>query len=156
MAGQLDAGDPAPAFSLPDDAGRSVSLADFAGRKLVLFCYPKADTEGCTREAQAFSALRPQFARAGTAILGVSPDPVRKLARFKQKHALALTLLADESHEMLDRYGAWTEKSMYGRKFMGVKRSTFLIGRDGRLARVWRKVRVERHADEVLAAAREL
>lgn len=156
MADQLDAGDPAPAFSLPDDAGRSVSLADFAGRKLVLFCYPKADTEGCTREAQAFSALRPQFARAGTAILGVSPDPVRKLARFKQKHALALTLLADESHEMLDRYGAWTEKSMYGRKFMGVERSTFLIGRDGRLARVWRKVRVERHADEVLAAAREL
>jgi peroxiredoxin Q/BCP len=152
----LTAGDPAPDFTLPRDGGATVSLSDFKGRKLVLYFYPKADTPGCTREAQAFSALEADFAAAGTAILGVSADPVKKLDAFKAKHGLAIPLATDETHRMLEAYGVWGEKSMYGKTYMGVTRATFLIGPEGRLARVWPKVKVEGHAKDVLAAAKAL
>ncbi|MCC7348687.1 MAG: thioredoxin-dependent thiol peroxidase [Variibacter sp.] len=153
---ELAAGDPAPAFTLPRDDGKTVSLDDFKGRKLVLYFYPKADTPGCTTESRAFSAAAEDFKQAGAAILGVSADPVKKQAAFKRKHALALPLGSDESHEMLLAYGTWVEKSMYGRKYMGIDRATFLIGPDGRIARIWRKVKVPGHVEDVLAAAKAL
>lgn len=152
----LAAGDHAPDFRLLRDGGNHVSLADFRGRNLVLYFYPKADTPGCTREAQDFSALQEDFAAAGTAILGVSADPVKAQDAFKAKYGLALALASDETHQMLTDYGVWGEKSMYGRTFLGVSRATFLIGRDGRIARIWPKVKVEGHAAEVLEAARGL
>ena len=156
MARELGPGDPAPPFNLLLDDGAAVSLADFRGRKLVLYFYPKADTPGCTREAQAFSALHGAFAEAGTAILGASADPVKRQAAFKRKYDLAIPLASDEGREMLEAYGVWVEKSMYGRKYMGVDRVTFLIGPDGSIARVWRKVKIEGHAEEVLTAAQSL
>jgi len=146
----------APDFILPRDGGGQVSLADFKGRKLVLYFYPKADTEGCTIEAKDFSRLAPAFARAKTAILGVSADPVKKQDRFKIKHDLTIALASDETHAMLDAYGVWAEKSMYGRTYMGILRNTYLIGPDGKIAQVWEKVKVAGHADEVLAAAKAL
>jgi peroxiredoxin Q/BCP len=146
----------APDFRLPRDGGGEVSLSDFENRKLVLYFYPRADTPGCTLEAQAFSRLRPQFAAADTAILGVSADPVPAQDRFKAKYGLDLDLASDETHRMLEAYGVWGEKTMYGRRFMGVTRATYLIGRDGRIARVWPKVTVEGHAEEVLESARSL
>jgi peroxiredoxin Q/BCP len=152
----LSEGAKAPAFHLPRDGGESVSLADFAGQKLVVFFYPRADTPGCTREAIDFTRLKGDFAAAGTAVLGVSADPVKAQEAFRNKHQLAVPLISDERHEMLDAYGAWGEKSLYGRKFMGIIRTTVLIGADGRVARLWRNVRVDGHADEVLAAARAL
>ena len=152
----LDAGAKAPDFTLTGDDGRKVSLADFRGRKLVLYFYPKADTPGCTREAIAFSALKPKFAKADTAILGVSADPVKAQDAFKRKHGLAIALASDETHKMLGAYGVWGEKSMYGRTYMGITRATFLIGPDGRIARAWPKVKVDGHAEEVLAAAKAL
>jgi len=156
MAKALDAGAKAPDFTLPVDGGGTVSLKDFKGRKLVLYFYPKADTPGCTREAIDFTARKAAFAKADTAILGVSADPVKAQDAFKKKHKLGFALASDETHKMLTDYGAWGEKSMYGRTFMGVIRATFLIGPDGRIARVWPKVKVDGHADEVLAAAKEL
>jgi peroxiredoxin Q/BCP len=156
MPTELASGDKAPSFALPRDDGEQVTLADFAGRKLVLFFYPKADTPGCTREAIAFSKLKSQFAKAGTELLGVSADPLNRQTRFKQKHRLGLALGSDETHKVLQAYGVWGEKSLYGRRFMGITRTTFLIGADGRVARIWRKVKVEGHADEVLAAAKSL
>jgi peroxiredoxin Q/BCP len=146
----------APAFSLPHDGGGTVSLADFTGRKLVLYFYPRADTTGCTKEAIDFSRLRGDFARAATEIVGVSADPVPALAKFKAKHKLAVALASDEKHRMLEAYGVWQEKSLYGRKFLGIVRTTFLIGPDGRIAKVWPKVSVDGHATEVLAAAKAL
>jgi peroxiredoxin Q/BCP len=146
----------APAFSLSHDGGGTVSLADFAGRKLVLFFYPRADTTGCTKEAIDFSRLRGDFGRADTENLGVSADPVPALAKFKAKYKLAIALASDEKHRMLEAYGVWQEKSMYGRKFLGIVRTTFLIGRDGRIAKVWPKVSVDGHAAEVLVAAKAL
>jgi thioredoxin-dependent peroxiredoxin len=146
----------APAFSLPRDGGGTVSLADYAGRKLVLYFYPRADTSGCTREATDFSQLRAAFARAGTEILGVSGDPVAALDRFKVKHKLAIALASDEQHKALNAYGVWQQKSLYGRKFMGTVRATFLIDLDQRIARVWPKVSVAGHAKEVLEAAQTL
>lgn len=156
MAGKLDTGMKAPAFTLPRDGGGEVSLADFAGKKLVLYFYPKADTSGCTKEAIDFSRLKAAFDRAGTDVLGVSADPVKAQDAFKAKHRIGVALGSDESHDMLDAYGAWREKVLYGRKFLGVVRSTFLIGPDGRVARVWPKVSVDGHAEEVLAAAKAL
>lgn len=156
MARDLLAGTRAPAFTLPRDGGATVSLKDFKGRKLVLYFYPKADTPGCTKEAIAFSALRGDFAAAGTDILGVSADPVAAQDKFKTKHKIKIALASDETKEMLEAYGAWGEKSMYGRKFMGVIRTTFLIDQTGRIAQVWPRVRVPGHAEEVLAAARAL
>lgn len=152
----LAEGAKAPAFRLPRDGGESVLLSDFAGRKLVVFFYPRADTPGCTREAIDFTRLRGEFAAAGAAVLGVSADPVKAQEAFRDKHRLAVPLISDERHEMLEAYGAWGEKSLYGRTFMGIIRTTVLIGADGRVARVWRNVRVDGHADEVLAAARAL
>jgi peroxiredoxin Q/BCP len=156
MARELAVGAKAPAFSLPRDGGEKVALKDFKGRKLVLYFYPKADTPGCTKEAIAFSALRAAFAKAGTDILGVSADPVTAQDKFKLKHKLTIPLASDETKDMLESYGAWGEKSMYGRTFMGVIRKTVLIDGEGRIARIWPKVRVEGHADEVLEAARAL
>jgi peroxiredoxin Q/BCP len=153
---QLRAGFPAPAFTLPRDGGSTVSLADYQGRKLVLYFYPRADTPGCTREAQAFSALQDEFAAAGTAILGVSADKVAAQDAFKHKYGLSIPLASDETHAMLDAYGVWGEKSMYGKTFMGIVRTTFLIGPDGRIARAWNNVKVEGHAEDVLAAAKAL
>jgi len=156
MGTELAVGQIAPTFTLPRDGGGNVSLADFKGRKLVLYFYPRADTPGCTREAIDFSRLRAAFDRAGTDILGVSADPVKAQDAFKKKHDLTIALLSDETHRMLEAYGAWGKKSMYGKTFMGILRSTFLIGRDGRIARAWPKVKVEGHAAEVLEAARAL
>jgi thioredoxin-dependent peroxiredoxin len=153
MPTALAAGAKAPDFTLTGDDGRTVSLKDFRGRKLVLYFYPKADTPGCTREAIAFSALKGAFAKTDTAILGVSADPVKAQDAFKRKHKLAIALGSDEAHTMLTAYGVWGEKSMYGRTYMGVTRATFLIGPDGRIARTWPKVKVDGHAEEVLAAA---
>jgi peroxiredoxin Q/BCP len=149
-------GSKAPAFSLPRDGGGKISLADFKGQNLVLYFYPRADTPGCTIESKAFSSLSKAFAKAGTAILGVSADPVKAQDAFKAKHGLAVPLASDETHRMLEAYGVWGEKSMYGKKFMGITRTTVLIDRDGRIARIWPKVKVEGHAEEVLAAAKEL
>ena len=156
MARELVAGAKAPAFTLARDGGTSVSLKDFKGRNLVLYFYPKADTPGCTKEAIAFSRHRVAFAKAGTEILGVSADPVARQDKFKAKHKLKIALGSDESKKMLEAYGAWGEKSMYGRKFMGVIRKTFLIDGDGRIVRLWPKVSVAGHAEEVLEAARAL
>lgn len=156
MARELVEGAKAPAFTLPRDGGTRVSLKDFKGRNLVLYFYPKADTPGCTTEAIAFSGLRAAFARAGTEILGVSADPVAAQDKFKAKHKLTIGLASDETRKMLQDYGAWGEKSMYGRKYLGVFRKTFLIDRQGRIARIWPRVKVAGHAEEVLEAARAL
>ena len=156
MGRDLVAGAKAPAFRLPRDGGTAISLAEFKGRNLVLYFYPKADTPGCTKEAIAFSRLRAAFAKANTDILGVSADSVARQDKFKAKHKLKIPLASDETKAMLTAYGAWGEKSMYGRKFMGVIRMTFLIDAKGAIAQVWPSVRVPGHADEVLAAAKAL
>jgi peroxiredoxin Q/BCP len=156
MSREINPGTKAPAFMLPRDGGGTVSLADFAGKKLVLYFYPRADTSGCTKEAIDFSGLKGAFGKAGTEILGVSADPVPAQDKFKAKHRLSIALASDEKHRMIEAYGVWQEKSMYGRKFMGIVRATFLIGPDQRIARVWPKVSVTGHADEVLAAAKAL
>lgn len=152
----LEPGAKAPAFSLPRDGGGKIALKDFKGRNLVLYFYPKADTPGCTKEAIAFSKLRPQFSKAGTNILGVSADAVTAQDKFRDKHKLTIPLGSDETKDMLAAYGAWGEKSLYGRKFMGVIRKTYLIDASGRIARTWPHVRVEGHAEAVLDAARAL
>ena len=156
MSAKIAVGNKAPGFTLPRGGGGEVSLADFKGKKLVLYFYPKADTEGCTIEAKDFSKLAPAFTRAKTAILGVSADPVKKQDRFKTKHDLTIALGSDETHEMLNAYGVWAEKSMYGRKYMGILRNTYLIGPDGKIAQIWEKVKVAGHAEAVLAAAKAL
>ena len=156
MSAKIAVGGKAPDFILPRDGGGEVSLADFKGKKLVLYFYPKADTPGCTLEAQDFSRLAPVFARARTAVLGVSADPVKKQDKFKAKHDLTVVLASDETLEMLKAYGVWAEKSMYGRTFMGVLRNTYLIGPDGKIARIWEKVKVSGHAEAVLEAAKAL
>ncbi len=151
-----EVGTRAPAFSLPRDDGTTVSLKNFRGRNLVLYFYPKADTPGCTTEAIAFSGVRAAFAKAGTDILGVSADSVAAQTKFRTKHKLSIPLASDESKAMLEAYGAWGEKSMYGRKFLGVFRKTFLIDGAGRIVKVWPKVKVAGHAEDVLTAARQL
>jgi peroxiredoxin Q/BCP len=149
-------GGKAPGFRLPRDGGDSVSLADYAGQKLVLFFYPRADTPGCTREAIDFTRLKGAFADSGAAILGVSADTVKAQESFRNKHQLTVPLISDEKHEMLEAYGAWGEKSMYGRTFLGILRTTVLIGANGKIAKIWRNVRVDGHADEVLAAVQTM
>ncbi len=131
-------------------------MQSFAGKKLVLYFYPKDDTSGCTRQAIDFNALRPAFAEAGAEVVGISPDSARSHDAFKAKHGLGFPLAADENKETCQNYGVWTEKSMYGRKYMGVERTTFLVGPDGRIAEIWPKVSVKGHAEAVLAAARTL
>ncbi|HEY3678695.1 MAG TPA: peroxiredoxin [Bradyrhizobium sp.] len=142
----------APAFRLPRDGGATISLSDFAGQKLVLFFYPRADTPGCTREAIDFTRLAKTFAESRTAVVGVSADAPRAQEAFRNKHELAIPLASDEQHEMLEAYGVWGEKSMYGRTFLGISRTTVLIGPDSRVIRIWRNVKVDGHAEEVLAA----
>jgi peroxiredoxin Q/BCP len=156
MNAKIAVGGKAPNFRLPHDGGGEVSLADFKGRKLAIYFYPKADTPGCTVEAKDFSRLASAFSRAGVAILGVSADPVPKQDKFKAKHDLTVMLGSDETHEMLNAYGVWAKKSLYGRSYMGILRNTYLVGPDGRIARIWEKVKVAGHAEEVLAAAKEL
>ncbi len=152
----LAPGAKAPPFNLARDGGGTVSLADFKGQILVLFFYPRADTPGCTIESKDFSGLSAAFAKAGAAVLGVSADPVRAQDAFKAKHRLSIPLASDETHKMLTAYGVWGEKSLYGRKFMGITRTTVLIGKDGRIVQTWPKVKVEGHAEEVLAAVKAL
>jgi peroxiredoxin Q/BCP len=152
----LKAGDKAPDFSLPATGGGPISLEGLKGRKAVLYFYPKDDTSGCTLEAQQFQSLKPQFTAADTEIIGVSADSVKSHDKFRQKYGLDFALASDESKAMLEAYGVWVEKSMYGRKYMGVERTTLLIDRDGRIARIWPKVKVPGHAEEVLAAAKDL
>ncbi len=156
MSDDLQTGDPAPGFTLPRDGEGTISLADCAGRKLALYFYPRDDTSGCTAEAIAFNTLMPEFDAAGAVVIGVSPDSVASHDKFKTKHGLAIPLAADPERSAIEAYGVWKEKSMYGRKYFGVERTTFLIGPDGRIARIWRKVKVPKHAEEVLAAAKAL
>jgi thioredoxin-dependent peroxiredoxin len=152
----LTEGAKAPSFNLPRDGGGMIALSDFAGKKLVLFFYPRADTPGCTREAIDFTRLKSAFAESGTEVLGISADPLKAQENFRDKHKLGVPLISDEKHQMLEAYGAWGEKSMYGKTFLGILRTTVLIGTDGKVARVWRRVKVDGHADEVLAAAKTL
>lgn len=152
----LREGDAAPAFDLPASGGRGVSLAALKGRPFVLYFYPKADTSGCTREACDFQEALPQLGRLGLDVIGVSRDPMKAIEKFAAKYNLAFPLASDEAGAAAEAYGAWVEKSMYGRKYMGIERSTFLIDRAGRVARLWRKVKVEGHAAAVLAAAQAL
>lgn len=152
----LAAGDKAPAFTLPGDGGTEISLASVSGKKVVLYFYPKDDTSGCTKEAMEFNALRADFTAAGTEIIGVSPDSAASHDKFKKKYDLGFALAADESKAMLEAYGVWVEKSMYGRKYMGVERTTVLIDASGKIARIWPKVKVPGHAAEVLEAAKAL
>ena len=156
MTAKLAAGSKAPAFNLHRNGEGHLSLASLRGKKFVLYFYPKDDTSGCTKEAVEFSALASDFAAAGVEVIGVSPDSVKSHDKFVAKYSLSVTLLADEKREAAEAWGVWVEKSMYGRKYMGVERTTFLIGADGRISRVWNKVKVAGHAQEVLEAARTL
>jgi len=149
-------GDRVPDVTLEGLEGKAVSTADFRGQKLVLYFYPKDDTSGCTREAQDFTALAGEFEKTGAWILGVSKDARQKHRKFIDKYGLKIALATDTDGSALEAFGSWIEKSMYGRKYMGIDRSTFLVDRDGRVHRIWRKVKVPGHAEEVLAAAREL
>lgn len=151
----VDVGDAAPAFELEGDTG-AASLASLKGRKVVLYFYPKDDTTGCTREAIDFTGLAADFAEAETVVIGVSKDSVAKHAKFRAKHNLGVQLASDPEGEVIESYGSWVEKSLYGRKYMGIDRSTFLIDRDGKIARIWRKVKVPGHAAAVLEAAKAL
>jgi thioredoxin-dependent peroxiredoxin len=153
---KLEAGLPAPDFDLPTDSGGRIRLADLKGRNVVLYFYPKDDTPTCTKEAIAFNALRREFAAADTELIGFSADSPKKHDRFKKKHGLNFTLVSDEERSVLDAYGLWVEKQLYGRKYMGIERTTILIDRNGKIARVWPKVSVEGHAEEVLEAAKAL
>lgn len=153
---ELEPGQIAPNFNLPRDGGGTLALAGLQGKKVVLYFYPKDDTSGCTAEAIDFSARKPDFEKAGAVVIGMSPDSVKKHDKFKAKHGLEIDLIADEERNTLEAYGVWVEKSMYGRKYMGVERSTFLIDTEGKIARIWRKVKVPGHADEVLGAVRAL
>ena len=154
MAKELKIGDPAPSFTCPANGGQTVSLSDFAKRKLVIYFYPKDNTPGCTTEAIDFTAAVKDFDKANTSIVGVSADSVKKHENFIEKHNLGITLLADEGQDMLNTYGVWVQKKMYGREFMGIERATYLIGADGKIEQIWRKVKVKGHVEAVLAAAR--
>ena len=152
----LNVGDPVPDVTLTGMDGAPLSLAAFKGNKLVLYFYPKDDTSGCTREAQDFTALAGEFEKVGTWILGVSKDDPKKHQKFTEKYELKVSLASDMDGSVCEAFGTWGEKSLYGRKYMGIERATFLIDRDGTVARVWRKVKVPGHAEDVLAAARDL
>jgi thioredoxin-dependent peroxiredoxin len=152
----LKEGDVAPDFTLHRDGGGSVTLSDFSGKPVVVYFYPKDDTSGCTKQAVGFSESADHFKAAGAEIIGISPDSVKSHDKFRQKHGLAIILGADEEKSAIEAYGVWAEKQMYGKSYMGVDRSTFLVGRDGKLARVWRGVKVPGHVEEVLAAVKAL
>ena len=153
---ELNVGDAAPDFDLPTDGGGRASLAALKGKPFVLYFYPKDDTSGCTSEAKAFSEMKAQFEAAGASVIGVSKDSPNSHDKFKAKYDLSLVLASDEDGAMLERYGVWVEKSMYGRKYMGIERATFLVGADGLVKQVWRKVKVPGHVDAVLKAVRAL
>ena len=150
----VEVGQPAPPFSLKTDGGGELSLDSLRGRKVVLYFYPKDDTSGCTKQACGFRDSIAEFDGAGAVVVGVSPDSVESHDRFKQKYDLPFRLLSDPDHKVAEAYGVWVEKSMYGRKYMGIERSTFLIDEDGRIARIWRKVKLPGHVEAVLAASR--
>jgi peroxiredoxin Q/BCP len=150
----LNKGDKAPAITVSASDGSSVNLAE-PGQPLVLYFYPKDDTSGCTREAQDFTALAGDYAKAGVKVVGISRDPMKSHEKFIGKYSLAVPLVSDEDGRISDAFGTWVEKSMYGRKYMGMERATYLIGADGRILHAWRKVKVAQHAEEVLKAARE-
>jgi thioredoxin-dependent peroxiredoxin len=156
MMAELNPGDMAPDVTLTTPEGGTLALAQLRGRPLVFYFYPKDDTSGCTREAQDFSHLKAAFDSAGVDILGVSKDPPAKHVKFAAKHGLTISLASDEDGSVCEAFGTWIEKSLYGRKYMGIDRATFLIDKDGRVAKVWRKVKVPGHAEAVLAAAEEL
>ena len=151
-----DVGDNVPEFTLTTDGGGEISSGDLKGAPAIIYFYPKDDTSGCTKQAIAFSELKPQFDELKTAIVGISADAPGKHDKFKQKHSLTITLGSDEDHTVLNAFGVWVEKSMYGRKYMGIERSTFLVDADGRISAVWRKVRVPGHVEKVLEAVEQL
>ncbi len=150
----IEIGDIAPDFTMPATGGRTVSLAAMKGKAFALYFYPKADTPGCTKEACAFQEALPELGHIGLEVIGVSPDKMKPIEKFAEKFKLTFPLASDETKEVAEAYGVWVEKSMYGKKYMGMERSTFLVGADGRVARVWPKVKVEGHAAEVMQAAR--
>ena len=150
---KLEPGDPAPPFTLPDQDGTDVALEDFAGQRVVVYFYPADDTPGCTKEACQFNDNLAGFGAAGAPVLGISPDGSAKHQRFRDKYSLRFPLLSDPDHAVMERYGAWGEKTMYGRKVTGVIRSTFLVGADGRVEKAWYNVRADGHAAKVLAEA---
>ncbi len=156
MARELKAGDPAPDFTAPTDGAGELSFATLRGKPVVLYFYPKDDTSGCTKEALAFRDALPEFKKAGVVVVGVSRDSVTKHDKFKAKYELNFPLLSDEDGTVCGAYGTWVQKSMYGRKYMGIDRSTYLIGADGMIRNVWRRVKVPGHVDEVLDAVRAL
>ena len=152
----IETGQPAPDFSLPRDGGETVSLADLKGKNVVLYFYPRDDPSGCTKEAIAFTELLPDFEAAGTKVFGISKDSVKKHDKFVAKHDLKVVLLSDEESDMCERYGVWKEKSMYGKTYMGIERSTFVIDGDGKLSAQWLKVKVPGHVEEVLTHVQSL
>jgi peroxiredoxin Q/BCP len=156
MVNALKVGGKAPDFDLPASGASRITLSALSGKKVVLYFYPKDDTSGCTKEAMAFNALRDQFRAADAEIVGISADSVASHDKFRAKYELAFPLAADEDKAMLEAYGVWVEKSMYGRKYMGIERTTILVGADGRVARIWPKVKVPGHAEEVLEAVKAL
>ncbi len=153
MASVLTVGDIAPEFTLPGDGGSTIALSSYRGKKVVLYFYPKDDTAGCTKEAIEFNGLKAEFEKANTVIIGMSPDSAKSHDKFKTKYDLTFPIAADEDKAALEAYGVWVEKSMYGRKYMGVERTTVLIGADGHILAIWPKVKVDGHAAEVLKAA---
>jgi peroxiredoxin Q/BCP len=148
----LKEGDPAPDFTVQDDQGKNFQLSSLKGKQVVLYFYPKADTPGCTKEACGFRDTISKFKKRGAAVIGVSPDEPSAQAKFKAKYDLSFPLLADTGHQVAEAYGVWKEKSLYGKKYMGIERTTFLIGKDGKIAKIFAKVKPEGHAEEVLAA----
>lgn len=156
MTKAIEIGDKAPEFDLPTDGDQNASLSAFKGQNIVLYFYPKDDTPGCTKESIAFTGLKAEFDKLNTVVVGVSKDTVVKHAKFRAKHDLDVVLASDESGEMIERYGAWVEKNMYGRKYMGIERSTFLIDGNGIVQNIWRKVKVKDHAEAVLEAVKAL
>lgn len=152
----LQEGDTAPGFELPRDGGENVQLSDFNGKPVIVYFYPKDDTSGCTKEAIGFSQAIAAFNEAGAEVIGISPDSVKSHDKFRDKHDLKVILLSDEEKQAIEAYGVWVEKKMYGRTYMGVDRSTFLIDGDGKIRRIWRKVKVPGHVDEVLNAVKAL
>lgn len=153
---ELETGDKAPEFCLPDQDGRRRCLSDYKGRYVVVYFYPKDNSSGCTTEAQAFTASLPEFEKAGAPIIGISPDSPESHRGFAERQGLKIALLSDQKHEVMEAYGVWRKKSMYGKEHMGVERSTFIIDPSGRVARAWRKVRAAGHAEMVLAELKEL
>jgi peroxiredoxin Q/BCP len=152
----IEVGDKAPDFTLPTDGGEKLTLKKLKGQPVVVYFYPKDDTPGCTMEAQAFAAAHKKFEKAGAAIVGISKDSVKRHDNFKKKYELPFTLVSDEEGKACDSFGVWVQKKLYGREYMGIERATFLIDAEGKVARVWHKVKVKGHADEVLAAVKEL